>query len=314
MYPYALIDLHCDTLTDCGKGDASKSDTLEDPAKVLSLSAIPQQTHWAQFYAVFTPDQIRGQGAIDYFAANRANFDRQMEKFADRVAPCRTAGDMEQAWAAGKTAAFLTVENGSVLAGRMDQVEVMDQAGVKAITLTWNGENEIGSGHTTDHGLSDFGRAVIPELEQRHILLDVSHLNDPGFRQVLDIAQRPFVATHSNARAVCSHRRNLTDDMIREMAARKCLIGLNYYISFLSDQGEAQPEDFRRHVEHFFELGAGDCLALGSDFDGADLPQWLDSPDKAAGLYQRFLDWGLTKEQADGILWKNAQRFFQENL
>ncbi len=71
MYPYALIDLHCDTLTDCGKGDASKSDTLEDPAKVLSLSAIPQQTHWAQFYAVFTPDQIRGQGAIDYFAANR---------------------------------------------------------------------------------------------------------------------------------------------------------------------------------------------------------------------------------------------------
>ena len=131
---------------------------------------------------------------------------------------------------------------------------------------------------------------------------------------MLDIAQRPFVATHSNARAVCSHRRNLTDDMIREMAARKCLIGLNYYISFLSDQGEAQPEDFRRHVEHFFELGAGDCLALGSDFDGADLPQWLDSPDKAAGLYQRFLDWGLTKEQADGILWKNALRFFQENL
>ena len=138
MYPYALIDLHCDTLTDCGKGDASKSDTLEDPAKVLSLSAIPQQTHWAQFYAVFTPDQIRGQGAIDYFAANRANFDRQMEKFADRVAPCRTAGDMEQAWAAGKTAAFLTVENGSVLAGRMDQVDVMARAGVKAFTLTWN--------------------------------------------------------------------------------------------------------------------------------------------------------------------------------
>lgn len=314
MYPYALIDLHCDTLTDCGKGDASKSDTLEDPAKVLSLSAIPQQTHWAQFYAVFTPDQIRGQGAIDYFAANRANFDRQMDKFSDRVIPCRTAGDMERAWAEGKTAAFLTVENGSVLAGRMDQVDVMARAGVKAFTLTWNGENEIGSGHTTDHGLSPFGRAVIPALEERRILVDVSHLNDTGFRQVLDIARRPFVATHSNARAVCPHRRNLTDDMIREMAARKCLIGLNYYVSFLSDRGEATPEDLRRHVEHFFELGAGECLALGSDFDGAHLPEWLNTPGKAAGLYRRFLDWGLTREQAEGILWRNALRSFRENL
>lgn len=314
MYPYALIDLHCDTLTDCGREDAAWRDTLEDPAKVLSLSAIPPQTHWAQCFAVFTPDELRGQAAMDYFAASRANFDRQMEKFADRAAPCRTARDMERAWSAGKTAAFLTVENGSVLAGRMDQVEVMARAGVKAMTLTWNGENEIGSGHTTDHGLSPFGKAIIPELEKRRILVDVSHLNDVGFWQVLDIARRPFVATHSNARAVCPHRRNLTDDMIREIAARRCLIGLNYYVSFLSDRGEASPEDLRRHVEHFLELGAGDCLALGSDFDGADLPGWLNTPDKAAGLYRRFLDWGLTRAQAEGILWKNALRFFRENL
>ena len=268
MYPYALIDLHCDTLTNCGRPGAAAADTLNDPDKVLSLSALPQHTHWAQFFAIFTPDELRGQAAMDWFAASRDSFDRQMDKFSDRVIPCRTAGDMEHAWAEGKTAAFLTVENGSVLAGRMDQVDVMARAGVKAFTLTWNGENEIGSGHATDHGLSPFGRAVIPALEERRILVDVSHLNDTGFRQVLDIARRPFVATHSNARAVCPHRRNLTDDMIREMAARKCLIGLNYYVSFLSDRGEATPEDLRRHVEHFFELGAGECLALGSDFDG----------------------------------------------
>ena len=146
------------------------------------------------------------------------------------------------------------------------------------------------------------------------MVMDVSHLNDPGFRQVLDIAQRPFVATHSNARAVCSHRRNLTDDMIREMAARKCLIGLNYYISFLSDQGEAQPEDFRRHVEHFFELGAGDCLALGSDFDGAQLPPWLDCPEKAAGLYACFLDRGYPPALCDQIFFGNALAFFRTNL
>lgn len=314
VHPYALIDLHCDTLTCCGLPGAAARDTLDDPDRVLSLSALPRGTHWAQFFAIFTPDELRGQAAADYFAAHRANFDRQMEQFAHRVSPCRTAGDMEQAWAEGKTAAFLTVENGSVLAGRMDRVDALAEAGVKAVTLTWNGENEIGSGHTTDHGLSPFGKAVIPELERRRILVDVSHLNDAGFRQVLDIARRPFAATHSNARAVCPHRRNLTDDMIREMAARRCLIGLNYYVDFLSGAGGALPEDLRRHVEHFFALGAGDCLALGSDFDGADLPEWLSTPEQAAGLYQRFLDWGLTEEQAEGILWKNALRFLRENL
>ena len=314
MYPYALIDLHCDTLTHCGRPGAAARDTLDDPEKVLSLSALPPRTHWAQFFAIFTPDQLRGQAAMDWFAANRANYERQMAKFSARVSPCRTAGDMERAWAEGRTAAFLTVENGSVLAGRMDQVEVMARAGVKAFTLTWNGENEIGSGHTTGHGLSPFGRAVIPALEERRILVDVSHLNDIGLRQVLDIARRPFAATHSNARAICPHQRNLADDMIREMAARRCLIGLNYYVDFLSDRGEASPEDLRRHVEHFFELGAGDCLALGSDFDGADLPGWLNTPGKAAGLYRRFLDWGLTREQAEGIVWRNALRFFRENL
>ena len=130
MYPYALIDLHCDTLTNCGRPGAAAADTLNDPDKVLSLSALPRRTHWAQFFAIFTPDELRGQAAMDWFAANRDSFDRQMEKFADRVVPCRTAGDMEHAWAEGKTAAFLTVETGSVLAGRMDQVDVMARAGV----------------------------------------------------------------------------------------------------------------------------------------------------------------------------------------
>ena len=307
MYPYALIDLHCDTLTDCGKGDASKSDTLEDPAKVLSLSAIPQQTHWAQFYAVFTPDQIRGQGAIDYFAANRANFDRQMEKFADRVIPCRTAGDMERAWAEGKTAAFLTVENGSVLAGRMDQVDVMARAGVKAFTLTWNGENEIGSGHVTGHGLSPFGRAVIPALEERRILVDVSHLNDTGFRQVLDIARRPFVATHSNARAVCPHRRNLTDDMFRAIRDSGGVVGLNLYRPFVGPAGTM--EELVAHVEHFLALDGEKTLCIGGDLDGCEaLAAGMNGAEDVPQLYEALEKRGYGKALLEDIFWNNLRR------
>ncbi|GKH49137.1 peptidase [Eubacteriales bacterium] len=314
MRPYALIDLHCDTLTDC-KYAAGNPDTLDDPKRVLSLSAIPDDVHWAQFFAIFIPDEERGRAAIDYFGQNHRNFVRQMKRFSDRVSPCRGLGDMEAAFAQSKTAAFLTVENGSVLAGDLSRVRVLAEAGVCAITLVWNGENEIGSGHGTGHGLSAFGRAVIPEMERCGILVDVSHLNDPGFEDLLEVAQKPFLATHSNARAVAGHRRNLTDEMIREMVRRGCLIGLNYFVSFLRDGGEVTSlDDLYRHIVHFLELGASKNLALGSDFDGAALPDCLNTPQKAAEAYGYLLARGIGQKQADGIFYQNARRFFAENL
>ena len=158
MNPKALIDLHCDTLTDCRPTPAGNPDTLDDPERVLSLSAMPEDVHWAQFYAVFIPDEYRGQAAIEYFEQNRENFFRQMKKFSQRAAPCRTYADMERAWAGNQTAAFLTIENGSALAGDLSRVQVLADQGVRAVTLVWNGENEIGSGHPTDHGLSAFGK------------------------------------------------------------------------------------------------------------------------------------------------------------
>lgn len=335
MLPYALIDLHCDTLTALSPEDAPLLEALRDPARRgdaaaclaarvrdtdtldlpghhFSLSAIPEGVSWCQCCAIFLPDGLKGEEAIAYYDLHKNSFYRQMEALSDKVCPCRTAADIEAAWAQGKAAAVLTVENGSVLAGRPERVETLARDGVRMMTLTWNGENEIGSGNVTDHGLSPFGKEAVRELERQGILIDVSHLNDKGFDGLLAIAQKPFVASHSNARAVCGHKRNLTDEQIQEMVRRGCLIGLNYYNAFLREDGQpASPDDLRRHVEHFLELGAERCLALGSDADGADLPPWLDSPEQFAGLYQRFLDWGLTVSQAEGILWRNALAFFK---
>lgn len=315
MYRGGLIDLHCDTLTDWKYTGTGNPDTLDDPARVLSLSAIPEGVNWAQFYAVFIPDEVRGDDAVAYFETNRDNFLRQMEKFSGRVAPCGNMTDVRAAWDAGKTAAILAIENGSALAGRIERVSLLAKQGVRYMTLVWNGENELGSGHTTDHGLSDFGKAVVPEMEKEGILVDVSHLNDPGFEDLFAIAKKPFMATHSNARSICSHKRNLTDDMIREMVRRNCLIGLNYFVKFLEDNGNVESLDqLMKHVEHFFKLGAEKNLALGSDFDGAVLPECLNTPEKAAGLYDYFIARGLSKEQAEGIMFRNAERFLSENL
>lgn len=315
MNPYALIDLHCDTLTDWKYTNTGNPDTINDPKRVLSLSSIPTGVHWAQFFAIFIPDEERGQAAIDYFDFNRRNFDRQMKQFADRVTPCRCLSDMETAFDQNKTAAFLTIENGSALAGDLSRAKTLAEAGVRAITLVWNGENEIGSGHTTDHRLSNFGRAVIPELEKNGVLIDVSHLNDSGFYNLLEVAKKPFLATHSNARAICSHRRNLTDEMISEMVSRGCLIGLNYFVKFLRDDGIVESlDDIYRHIMHFLELGAENNLSLGSDFDGAVLPECLNTPSKAAGIYEYLLSRGLSQKLADGILYQNAWDFFKKNL
>lgn len=338
MLPYALIDLHCDTLTALAPEDApllssirdpaqrdkavrvfaqrvQNTNTLDLPGRHFSLSAVPKGVNWCQCCAIFIPDGLSQEEAVAYYHLHQHNFARQMEALSEKVLPCRTAGEIEAAWAAGRAAAVLTVENGSVLAGRLDRVETLARDGVRMLTLTWNGENELGSGHVTDHGLSDFGREAVRELERDGIILDVSHLNDRGFDDLLETATKPFAASHSNARSVCGHRRNLTDDQIREMVRRGCLIGLNFYQDFLcAGQRPAVLDDLWRHVEHFLELGAEHCLALGSDADGADIPQDLDCPEKVARLYQYVLERGLTPAAADGIFWKNSLDFFKSRL
>lgn len=314
-YPAYLFDLHCDTLTRHKDPKPTDPDILDDPALVVNLSAIPKEVRWGQFYAIFLPDALRGPEAVRFYEYHRDLFYEQTKKFADRITPCRSAEDLDKAWKENKTAAFLTIENGSPLAGDLHRVALLAKDGVRCMTLTWNGENEIASGNDTDHGLSDFGREAVQEMEKEGILVDVSHLNDHGFEDLMGVIKKPFVATHSNARSICRHKRNLTDDQIREMVKRDCLIGLNYYVDFLDDEGKVPGyETILRHIEHFFALGAQRNLALGSDFDGCRLPECLSSPRKAAGLYGYLLERGMSQAQAEDILYKNALRFLDKNL
>ncbi|MCI9316786.1 MAG: hypothetical protein HFF67_01970 [Oscillospiraceae bacterium] len=306
----AMIDLHCDTLTR-SRGRTAGREPLDDPAFHLSLSKVPAGTRWIQCFAIFVPDQLRGREAIDFFDRHAASFDEQMAQNRERILPCRSFGGMEAALSEGKFGAVLTVEGGAVLAGQLERVETIWNAGVRMLTLTWNGPNELASGHDTPGGLTDFGREAVAELERRGVLVDVSHLNDRGFEDLLAVAKKPFAASHSNARSVCGHRRNLPDEFIREMAARGGLIGLNYACSFLSDSGVGSLDDLYRHVCRFLELGAGECLALGSDYDGTDIHPDLDSVEKSLGIRDYLVSRGIPAQTADGIVFDNAWRFFR---
>lgn len=307
----SVIDLHCDTLTVYRSGGAVH--TMDDPRSVMVLSRLPKGVHWCQCFAIFVPDGMTAEESQAYYRRFQGEFARQVEERSD-VAQCRSAADIKACWAQGKTAAILTVENGVALGGDLSNIDRMARDGVRMLTITWNGENQLGSGNSTQHGLSELGRAAIPRLEQAGILLDVSHLNDPGFTQMLDVASRPFVASHSNARSVCGHPRNLADWQIREMISRRCLIGLNYCIDFLQEDGKPELEDLLRHIDHFLELGGEDWLALGSDFDGADLPEFLRGPERVVSVYDRLLERGYSRQLCDKLFCQNAMRFFEENL
>lgn len=303
------FDLHCDTLTE-GAGD-----TINDPKCVLTLDKMPRDRDWVQLYAIFIPDRFRGQPAIDYFEKHVASFRRQTDKYAERVKRIERGSDIAEVVGTERMGAMLAVEGGAALAGDIKRVQTLYDAGVRCMTLVWNGENEIASGNVTDKGFTDFGYEVIPEMERLHMIVDVSHLNDHGFDDLIKVAKRPFIATHSNARAVAPHLRNLRDDQIREIVARKGLIGLNFFVAFLrEDRNVTSLDDLWRHAERILSLGGEHTLALGSDFDGATLPECLDSCEKIYDIADCLLSHGLTQEQTDNVMFNNARRFFEANL
>lgn len=315
MKPTGMIDLHCDTLTTKTPCTGEYADTLDCPTNQIALSKIPKGTKWAQLFAIFIPDDKRGQAAIDYFDYYKESFYALAEHHKDCFTPCRSFKDIKRTFDEKKFGGILTVEGGCVLAGQLERVRSIADAGVKLLTLVWNGENEIGSGHDTTKGLTDFGKEVIPELEKNNIIIDTSHLNDKGFEDLFKIAKKPFVASHSNARAIASHKRNLKDEFIEEIIKRQGLIGLNYHMPFLSDnESTASFDDILRHTTYFLEKGAEGCLALGSDYDGSTISDCLNSVEKAFSLYDYFIAHGIPERTADNIMFGNAYGFFERNL
>lgn len=306
-----LFDLHCDTITRLNDGVRLEPNdrSLFANGAQLALNRMLGE-HWCQCFAIFMPDEYRGSDAIDYFERSYRYFCDQMNCHSAYVAQVHNSQEAEQVIAQGKTAAILTVEGGSALAGDLSRVQRLKDCGVRMLTLTWNGENELGSGNATTNGLTGFGKAAIPVLEEAGIVVDVSHLNDTGFWEAVKMAKRPLCASHSNSRAVHPHPRNLTDDQFCFLAEHHGLVGLNYYIGFLTHDCEhVSFKHLAAHIEHFLKLGGEDILALGSDFDGADMPPWLSSVEHTRGLYT-CMSKEFGQPITDKIFWKNAFRFF----
>ena len=323
-----VFDLHCDTLDRLAlSGDPTvpggfyehdagvprdRMSRLDDNDAHISLARMAR-FDWCQCFAVYVPDELRGDAAWSLFKHVRRFWESETDRCSAKVARVRDAAGAAAAVEQGISAAMLTVEGCSFLeddAQAETRLDALAETGVRMATLTWNGPNALGSGNDTFDGLTPFGRRMIRGLEERGIVVDASHLNDAGFRDLLAVAERPFACSHSNARAVCPHPRNLEDWQLREIAERGGIVGLNFYTAFLREDGaEATPDDVLRHVDHILPVAGEGILALGSDYDGSDVPRWLDPCDKVADLHA-LLAREFGAAIAERIFHGNAECFF----
>lgn len=305
-----LFDLHCDTIVELGK---RKEDFFQNTTQ-FSLRDLEKITPYVQTMAIFVPDGMRGEEALEYVDIYSAYLEEMVKKHSDWAETAVSAADISRITAGGKCAIMRSLENGSALGHNLEKVGEYVRRGFRMMTLVWNGENELGSGHATEKGLTGFGRQVIRRMEESGMIVDCSHLNDRGFDELCEIAKKPFIASHSNSRAVCPHKRNLTDGQFLEIVKRKGLVGLNLYRSFIDEAADGSPEGLFRHVWHMLELGGEDVIACGSDFDGANIHKELNTPLKFAGFCDYLSGKGIPDEVIEKIFWGNAMRFYSRNL
>lgn len=230
-----------------------------------------------------------------------------------------SADDIETVEKTGKIGVMLSIEDGAALEGSLSALRAMYKLGVRAMGLTWNGRNELGEGVGAavgrGRGLTPFGRDVVREMNRLGMVVDVSHLSEAGFWDVLDVSTEPIIASHSNARALCDHPRNLTDEQIKALAERGGVMGINFFVPFLRRDGQASIDDIVRHIDHIVGLVGPAHVGFGSDFDGISrTPTGAEDVGRLPAITEALLRRGYREDDVRGILGNNFLRVIRQIL
>lgn len=234
----------------------------------------------------------------------------------DRMVNVRSAADIRPALKDGKVACIHTIENATFFAEDPALIEVLKSLGVLMSSLSWNAQGPLASGHDTHAGLTAAGIEALTQMEHAGMVLDVSHLNDECFDEVVAHATRPFVASHSNSRTICGVKRNLTDDQFRTIRDMGGIVGLNYCSKFLSNDATDKTaadvtfDQLAVHIEHWLDLGGENIIALGGDWDGAAVPTFLSDASKMPE-FQNMLSRHFGKTVMQKLCSDNALAFFE---
>lgn len=308
------IDLHCDTIWRLMEESGNNLYSNPFCVDIEKLQASQAQ---AQFFALFV-NKAQTSDPLIRAIAMADRFYHELALNSQYIALARSYAELLQNRSHGKISAFLTLEEGGVLKGELANLEKIYHLGVRLITLTWNYPNEIGFPNSRPDcrgkGLTLFGRELVTEMNRLGVIIDVSHLSDQGFYEVAELSVKPFVASHSNARTLVDHPRNLTDDMIKILAEKGGIMGLNFEKSFLGSAPVSRIDDMVSHVQHMRKVGGIEVIAIGSDFDGISPELELAHAGELSKLTYALEKNGFNSDEIEKICWGNALRIIKDTL
>lgn len=316
-----LFDGHCDTILRCydtGDQEHFNGGSMRENSGHIQLA----EAHcffdaYAQFFAIFADTQVMmpGKSYSQMFREEYALFRSQMEKNSDIIRHCRNGLEAEEAMRQGRIAAFLSVEGAETLDCSIERLEEAHELGVRAVNVTWNHANLLSGTNVEEpeRGLSQQGRAFVRRMLELGMIVDVSHLSDPGFYDVAELAKevgKPFFASHSNSRTLCPHTRNLTDGQFREIMAVNGVTGLNLCGEFLGERPSV--DAVVDHIDYFCSMGGEKNLSMGGDWDGCTLPKDIKKITDVEKIYERLLQRNFSETLVQDIFYNNLMRVVKE--
>ena len=305
----SVFDLHCDTVTELLGRDLSATMSLRSNNLHIDLERMKQYDAYAQCFAFWSTTGLplpKGMKPEDIFWRELSVLQDQIDKNKDLIRQARTGADVRKNMEDGVISAIFTLEGTAGFGFDPAKLEKLHSLGFRISTLGWNEQNSLTGSHVTGGGLTKRGREYVKECQRLGILVDVSHISDEAFWQIVDMTEAPIIATHSNSRAVCGVSRNLTDDMFRAICNTDGVAGFNLCADFV---GENPTVDTAcDHIFHFLELDpAGTHIAIGGDLDGiSEMPAGFSGVQDYPKLAQRLLERGLDEATLKQIFWSNA--------
>lgn len=308
---FPVFDFHCDTALALLGNDRNQAGSLRKNNGHIDLERASKLGGYAQCFACFTtdiPELLRGISPILLFERELATIQREVDKNSDLISIVYSMEEVEENRASGKMSAILTLEGTAGIDYNPALLEDLWAIGFRVSSLGWNEKNPLTGSNVTGGGLTDLGREYVKEAQRLGMRVDVSHISDEGFWDIMGITQAPVLATHSNSRAVHNHRRNLTDDMFRAICETGGVAGYNACRDFTGEKPDL--DSVCDHILHFMELDpSGKHIALGGDLDGVEaMPDGFEGVQSYPALADRLIARGLTEAHVMDIFWNNAIR------
>ncbi len=306
---FPVFDFHCDTALALLGESMNDAGSLAKNNGHIDLDRASQLGGYAQCFACFTTPFMEEWNHISpvvAFERELVSIQREVDANSHRIAIAYTPEEIEQNRKNGMMSAILTLEGTAGINYQPEILEDLHTIGFRISSLGWNEQNPLTGSHVTGGGLTDRGREYVRECQRLGILVDVSHISDEGFWDMMKITDGPIIATHSNSRAVWNDSRNLTDDMFRAICETGGVAGYNACKEFTGENPDL--DTICDHILHFLELDpTGKHIALGGDLDGVEeMPEGFLGVQSWPSLARRLLSRGLTEQMVLDIYWNNA--------